>query len=305
MKYVEIGTGKQKASAVVFGCMRIHGLSIESVEELVETALEEGITTFDHADIYGQGQSESVFGQVLATKPELRNQMFLQSKCGIRDGFFDFSKEHILKSADDILRRLNTDHLDMLLLHRPDALMEPEVVAEAFDLLKRQGKVLNFGVSNMNPMQMELLARYVSEPLAVNQLQFSAAHTCMIDAGFNTNMMGDAGIVRDGSVLEYCRLKGIVVQSWSSLQYGFFEGTFIGNDRFHELNCVLEKIGAEQGVTAAAVAIAWILRHPAGMQAVAGTTKTVRLRQLARAAEVEMSREEWYEIYRAAGNQLP
>lgn len=305
MNYVEIGPGKQKASAVVLGCMRINQMSAGEAEALVEAALAEGITTFDHADIYGGGTSEEVFGQVLACKPGLRRQMFLQSKCGIRKGFFDFSREHILESVDGILKRLQTDYLDMLLLHRPDALMEPEEVAEAFDCLKSSGKVLDFGVSNMNPMQIMMIEKFTGMPIVANQLQFSAAHTTMLDAGFNVNMMADAGIVRDGGVLEYCRLKGMAVQAWSALQYGYFEGTFLGNEKYGELNRCLERIGEEQGVTGAAVAIAWILRYPASMQAVIGTTKAERVRQLAKAADVKLGREAWYEIYRAAGNQLP
>ncbi len=305
MKNVEIGTGKRKVSAVVLGCMRISGMSVPEVEELVETALSEGITAFDHADIYGGGKSEEVFGEVLAAKPGLRDRIFLQSKCGIRKGFFDFSKEHIMGSVEGSLKRLQTDHLDMLLLHRPDALMEMEEVAEAFDCLKSSGKVLEFGVSNMNPMQIELMEKGTGISLAANQLQFSAAHTPMLDGGFNVNMASDAGIMRDGSVLEYCRLKGMAVQAWSALQYGYFEGTFLGNELYGELNQVLERIGAKRGVTSAAVAIAWILRYPGSTQAVVGSTKKERVRELAKAGDVSLSREEWYEIYRAAGNQLP
>ncbi|MDD3252033.1 MAG: aldo/keto reductase [Lachnospiraceae bacterium] len=305
MNYIEFGTEKKKASSVVMGCMRIAGMETEQVAELVECALEEGINAFDHADIYGKGESELVFGRVLAQKPALRDQMFLQSKCGIRPGYFDFSKEHILQSVENSLSRLHTDHLDALLLHRPDALMEPEEVAEAFGQLKAQGKVLDFGVSNMNAMQMQLLQQAIKQPLAANQVQLSAAHTCMLDAGFNVNMNAEHGIMRDGGVLEYCRMNHIAVQAWSCLQYGFFEGTFLGSDRYPELNSVLERIGQEQGVDKSAVALAWILRYPAQMQTIAGTTKVVRLRQLAKAADVVLSRQEWYEIYRAAGNVLP
>lgn len=305
MRNVEIGTGKRKASSVVLGCMRISGMSAAEVGELVETALSEGITAFDHADIYGGGKSEEVFGEVLAAEPGLRDRIFLQSKCGIRNGFFDFSKEHILRSVEGSLKRLQTDHLDLLLLHRPDALMEMEEVAEAFDCLKSSGKVLEFGVSNMNPMQIELIEKGTGISLAVNQLQFSAAHTPMLDGGFNVNMAADAGIMRDGSVLEYCRLKGITVQAWSALQYGYFEGTFLGNEKYQELNQVLDRIGEERGVSSAAVAIAWILRYPGSTQAVVGSTKTTRVRELAKAGDVALSREEWYEIYRAAGNRLP
>lgn len=305
MKYLEIGPEKKRASSVMLGCMRISELSGAEVEKLVETALEAGIDSFDHADIYGGGKSEELFGKLLAEKPSLRDKIILQSKCGIRSGFFDFSKQHILDSVDGCLRRLHADRLDYLLLHRPDALMEPDEVAEAFAALKSSGKVTSFGVSNMNPFQMELLQKSLDFPLEINQLQLSAAYTVMIDEGFNVNMCCEGGVVRDGGILDYCRLHDITVQSWSSLQYGFFEGTFLGSDRYPELNVTLDRMAAERGVTNGAVAIAWILRHPAKMQAIVGSTSAQRVAQLAKAMEIQLSREEWYEIYRAAGNKLP
>lgn len=305
MKYIEFGTQKKKVSSVMVGCMRIGDMSETSLEQLIESAMEQGINAFDHADIYAGGESERIFGRFLEKKPSLREELFLQSKCGIRDGFFDFSKEYILQSVDGILARLKTDYLDSLLLHRPDALMEPEEVAEAFHKLKEQGKVRDFGVSNMNPMQMELLQKYIGQPLAANQLQFSAAHTCMLDAGFHVNMGDEAGIMRDGSVLEYCHLHDIAVQSWSSLQYGYFEGTFLGAEQYEELNRQLAAVGEELGVDKATVAIAWILRYPARMQAVIGSTKKERICQMAKAGDLALSREQWYAIYRAAGNILP
>lgn len=226
MKYINIGNGEIKASAIALGCMRIADKSVKEVAELINTALEEGINFFDHADIYGGGKSEEVFAEAIDMKPSIREKIIIQTKCGIRKGYYDFSKEHILKSVDGSLKRLKTDYIDVLLLHRPDTLMEPEEVAEAFSILHSSGKVRNFGVSNFNPMQIELLSKYLNQKLIINQLQFSIMHTGMIDSGFNVNMKVDQSIDRDGSVLEYCRLKNITIQAWSPFQYGFFEGTF-------------------------------------------------------------------------------
>ena len=231
--------------------------------------------------------------------------MILQSKCGIRDGFFDFSRDYILESVDGILARLDTDYLDVLLLHRPDALMEPYEVAEAFSRLEASGKVRHFGVSNMNPGQIELLKRSVEQPLIFNQLQLSIMRSGMIDAGLNVNMKVPASVDHDGSVLDYCRLNDITIQAWSPFQYGFFEGVFIGNEKFPELNTALDRIASRYSVSSSVIAIAWILRHPAGIQTIVGTTKASRLEDMARAGDIEISREEWYEIYRAAGNVLP
>ena len=308
MRYIEFGTQKAKVSEVVAGLMRIPDMTIPELETFVETCLEEGINAFDLANIYGGGKCEEILGDLLVKRPDLRDKMWIQSKCGIHpDGFtyFDFSKEHILESVDKILKRLKTDHLDSLLLHRPDALMEPEEVAEAFDILQASGKVLDFGVSNQNPIQMQLLAKCVKQPLAANQLQLSAAFTPSLNEGFNVNMEVDAGIVRGAGIFEYCHLNDIVIQAWSSLQYGYFQGVFFGVPKYEALNAVINRIAEEKGVTNTAVALAWILRYPAKMQAVIGTTKPERIRESARACDFTLTRKEWYEIYLAAGNKLP
>jgi len=305
MKYINIGNGEIKASAIALGCMRIADKSVKEVAELINTALEEGINFFDHADIYGGGKSEEVFAEAIDMKPSIREKIIIQTKCGIRKGYYDFSKEHILKSVDGSLKRLKTDYIDVLLLHRPDTLMEPEEVAEAFSILHSSGKVRNFGVSNFNPMQIELLSKYLNQKLIINQLQFSIMHTGMIDSGFNVNMKVDQSIDRDGSVLEYCRLKNITIQAWSPFQYGFFEGTFLGNEKFKELNDKIDEIAAKKGVPNIAIPIAWILRHPAKIQPIVGTTNPARLKDICKASEIELTREEWYELYRAAGNKLP
>ena len=305
MKTITLNNTNLSIPEIGMGCMRIVELeNADAVKSWIDTALENGINFFDHADIYGKGRCEELFGKVLT--PSLRERIILQSKCSIRPGIaFDFSKEHILNSVDGILKRLNTEYLDILLLHRPDALMEPEEVADAFRILKENGKVRHFGVSNQTPMQMELLSKYCDEPLLINQLQLSIAHCPMINSGINANMYNDSGINRDGGVLEYCRLKDITIQAWSPFQYGMFEGIFLGNEKFAELNKVIDNLAEKYNVTNSAIAVAWILRHPAGIQTIVGTTNKDRIAQISKASEIRLTREEWYALYMAAGNKLP
>ena len=305
MKSIKIANSNIVASEISLGCMRISDMTNPEIAALVNTALDEGINFFDHADIYGGGKSEEKFAEALDMNPNLRENMLLQTKCGIRRGAFDFSKEHILEAVDGSLKRLRTEYIDVLLLHRPDALVEPEEVAEAFTTLQNSGKVRNFGVSNQNPMQIELLKKFVKQPLIINQLQFSITNTGMIDAGLNVNMEIDASVVRDGSILDYCRLHDITIQPWSPFQYGFFEGVFLDNEKFPKLNQTINRIAAEKGVTNTAIAIAWILRHPARMQPIIGTTNPQRVKDACKASDVTLTRLEWYEIYLAAGNKLP
>nr|EHC6262791.1 aldo/keto reductase family oxidoreductase [Listeria monocytogenes serotype 1/2a] len=305
MKRITIGNSALTASEISLGCMRMADLSKEDANKVINTALENGIDFFDHADIYGGGKSEEVFADAIDMNATIREKMILQSKCGIRQGFFDFSKEHIITSVEGSLKRLKTDYLDTLLLHRPDTLFEPEEVAAAFTELEKSGKVRHFGVSNQNPGQIELLKKYVDQELIANQLQFSIMHTGMIDTGFNVNMTIDPSLDRDGGILEYSRLNNMTIQAWSPFQYGFFEGVFLDNDKFPELNKTIDKIAADKGVTNSAIAVAWIQRHPASFQTVVGTMNPGRIADIAKASDVTLSREEWYEIYRAAGNQLP
>jgi predicted oxidoreductase len=305
MNTIKIARCDLDASEIALGCMRIASLSNQDIATLIHTALDAGITFFDHADVYGGGKSEEKFAEALDMTPRLRDTMILQTKVGIRKGSFDFSKEHILEAVEGSLNRLRTDHLDVLLLHRPDALVEPEEVAEAFTILQDSGKVKYFGVSNQNPMQIELLTKFVKQPLIINQLQLSITNTGMIDAGINVNMKIDSSIVRDGSILDYCRLKEITIQPWSPFQYGFFEGVFLDNDKFPELNAQINTIAASRGVTNTAIAIAWLLRHPARMQPILGTTNPTRVKDASKASDVKLTRQEWYDIYLAAGNKLP
>ncbi len=305
MRKLDLGKSGLEGSVISLGCMRISSLSDQEVDELLAAAWDSGIDFYDHADIYGNGRSEEVFAGALSRTSIRREEILIQSKCGIRKGMFDFSRDHILAAVEGSLRRLQTDYLDVLLLHRPDTLVEPEEVADAFSQLYRAGKVRHFGVSNMNPGQIELLRRYVEQPLIANQLQLSLTNTGMIDAGLNVNMEIAPSIVRDGGILEYCRLHDITIQPWSPFQYGFFEGVFLGNDKFPELNRAIDAMAAAKGVTNSAIAVAWLLRHPAKMQPILGTTQPQRVREIAQAAQVEMTREEWYRLYLAAGNKLP
>jgi len=308
MRYITLGQGDKELSEIVLGMMRIEDKSVKEVEELVETALSVGINAFDLADIYGRGRCEELLGLVLKNRQDLREEMWIQSKCGIRIEeftYFDFSKDYIIKSVDGILQRLKIDHLDSLLLHRPDALMEADQVAEAFDFLYKQGKVRDFGVSNQNPMMMELLKKDVKQPLAVNQLQLSAAFTPGFESGFHVNMEDSQAAIRDGSIFEYCKLHDVVIQAWSVLQFGYFKGNFVGNEKFQALNQVLDRLAFKYGVTPSTIAISWILRYPAKIQAVVGTTNPKHLIEASQATNFNLTRKEWYEIYLAAGNDLP
>lgn len=305
MNKIKVANSDLTVSEISLGCMRLKSLGKSEIATLVHTAMEQGIDFFDHADIYGGGVCEAKFAEAVEMTPRVRETMLLQSKVGIRQGMYDFSKEHILEAVDGSLQRLRTEYLDVVLLHRPDALVEPEEVAEAFTILHDNGKVRNFGVSNQNPMQIELLKKAVKQPLIFNQLQLSIMHTGMIDAGINVDMKVDGSVDRDGSILDYCRLHDITIQPWSPFQYGFFDGVFLDNDNFPELNRKIDEIAAKYGVTNTAIAIAWILRHPARMQPILGTTNPQRVKDACKASDVKLTRAEWYEIYLAAGNKLP
>ena len=296
-------------SNVILGLMRITEISAEEVRTLVGTARDEGITFFDHADVYGDHDHdcEQRFGDALQLKASDREQMIIQSKVGLRDGFWDFSKEHILESVDASLRALRTDYLDVLLLHRPDTLMEPEEVADAFDALHSAGKVRHFGVSNQTPGQTELLRRTVRQPLLFNQVQLSITHANLITQGIAANMADlEQSVDRDNGILDYSRLNGIVLQAWSPFQKGFFDGVFLGDrENYAELNDVLDEVAAAHGVTPTGIAVAWITRHPAHFQVVLGTTNPQRVREAAAGSDVVLSREEWYRIFTAAGHTVP
>ena len=309
MKTLTLQHSTVEVPNIILGLMRIEPLSDPEIRALVGAAIETGITFFDHADIYGTGTHgcERRFGDAVALSAADRAAVTIQSKVGIRSGFWDYSREHILRSVDESLEALQTDYLDLLLLHRPDALVEPEEVAAAFDILHSAGKVRQFGVSNHTPGQIELLAASLNQPLVVNQVQLSITHAPLIAAGVSANMAGlDQSIDRDNGILDYCRLKGITIQAWSPFQKGFFDGVFLGDrENYAELNDVIDDLARGYGVPPAAIAVAWITRHPANMQVVLGTTNIDRMRDSAAGSDVPLTRPEWYRLFTAAGHVLP
>jgi predicted oxidoreductase len=309
MKTYTVPQSDLPVSSVVLGLMRIAALSDAEIDRLVRTALDAGITMFDHADVYGGSPHvcEGRFGAAVSLSAGERDRVFIQSKVGIRKGYFDFSEAHILESVDGSLAALRTDHLDVLLLHRPDTLVEPEEVAAAFDKLHAAGKVRRFGVSNQTPAQIELLQSAVRQPLLFNQVQLSITHANLIAQGIAANMGDlDQSIMRDGGLLDYSRLTGMMLQAWSPFQKRFFNGSFIGDRKdFPELNDLLDEQAKTYGVTPTGIATAWITRHPANIQVVLGTTRPERVREAAAGSSVPLSRPEWYALFRAAGHKLP
>lgn len=308
MKTINVVKGPQNVPAIIQGCMRMPALSVAEAAKVIRNAYDLGVTFFDHATCYGGGEAEQRFGDAFPQTGLKREDVFLQGKVGLcfERNEFDWTKENILESVDDSLRRLGTDYLDSVLLHRPDVIFEPEAVAEAFQKLADSGKVKYFGVSNLMPMQIELLKKYVRQPLVFNQVQLSLEQSQLIDqALYMNNKTTEFSINRDGSLLDYCRLNDITIQAWSPLQYGMFKGTFIDHPDFPELNKALGEIGEREGVSKTAVAIAWILRHPAKMQAIAGTMNPDHLRDICDASKVNLSHHDWYQLYLAAGKYLP
>lgn len=304
MKTIRLANMGDHVPAIIVGCMRLQELDEGQAERFVAEALEMGLNYFDHADIYGGGACEEPFAKAIHMTPSVREKIFIQDKCGIVPGKkYDLSKEHILKCVEESLQRLHTDYLDMLLLHRPDALMEPEEIAEAFDILEASGKVQNFGVSNMKPIQMELLKKNVRQPLEVNQLQLGIMNASMITNGMNVNTPVEQALDRDGDVLDYCRLHDITIQAWSPFQSA--HGVFLQNEKFPELNRKITEIAEKYQVSDTAVALAWMMRIPAKLQPVIGSMNIQRVRDCIQAVEIQLTRDEWYEIYLAAGYILP
>ena len=304
MKNIKIG-GIVDASAVSMGCMRLEGANKKDVPTIINTAIECGINHFDHADIYGGGESEIRFGEFMKANPSFRDNIVLQTKCGIRKGMYDFSKEHIINSVNGSLKRLGVDNIDILLLHRPDTLMEPEEVAEAFDELESSGKVKFFGVSNHNSAQIQLLKTAVKQPIVANQMQFSIMESGMVTSGLNVNMKNDESVMHDGALLEFSRINNITIQTWSPFQAGFFKGSFIDNKKYPTLNKKLKELAKKYNTTPTAIASAWILRHPANMQLVSGSMTPSRIKEICTGADIVFTREEWYSVYLAAGYTLP
>lgn len=308
MKYIRLGDTSLKIPAIAVGCMRFDSFTTEQMVHMIHASMEMGVNFYDHADIYGGGNSERVFGNALKSDHSIkREDIIIQSKSGIVPGsHYDNSKDYIIESVNASLKRLCTDYLDIYLIHRPDALARPEEIAEAFDSLHAAGKVRFFGVSNHKPSQIELLLKYVRQPILIDQLQFSIHASSMIASGMEVNMPTDGAVSRDGDILDWCRLKGVTIQTWSPFQTWDLTGSFIGNrERFPELNDLLDALAEKYNATPAAIAAAWILRHPADMQFLSGTTNESRLESIVKACDINLTREEWYRLYLSAGHILP
>jgi predicted oxidoreductase len=326
MKHIPIPRTDIEVSQIIYGCMQIGGswdeqpLSTETRKQavsIIRTALDEGINFFDHADIYCYGKSEQAFASIWESAPNLRGSIVLQSKCGIRFGGdpdegsphrFDFSYEHILRSVEGILERLKTDYLDILLLHRPDPLVEPEEVAKAFDELHQSGKVRYFGVSNHTPSQISLLKRFLNQPLVANQVELNVIHSHLLDAGVVFNQDKPSYPVRGEGAFEYCREHDISVQAWSPLALGAVTGKIIdpADDRLDSVARLVRALAEQKRVSPEAILIAWLLRIPGNIQPVIGTTNLERIRASCQGLSVMLSREEWYLLFTAGrGAPLP
>lgn len=311
MKYQEYAGLEAPVSNIILGLMRIADSSDSEIRDLYRAARESGINVIDHANIYGRDHlCEHRFAEAVPLSPAERSEIVIQTKAGIVTGenpHFDFSYEELVGEAEKSLRALDTDYIDVFLLHRPDTLVEPEEVARAFDHLESSGKVRAFGVSNQTPRQMELLRKYVRQPLHFNQVQLSMTHCPIIAEGVAMNMLSsEQSVVRDGGgLLDYARLTGTTLQAWSPFQKGFFDGVFLGDPEFPELNEALQRIAARYSVTDTAIAVGWITRHPANIQVVLGTTTPQRVRDSAAGSEIPLTRTEWYELFRLAGHIVP
>ncbi len=306
MNKIQLGTSNVMASQLALGMMRSSLKEASDMRLLLEKALELDMNFIDHADIYAwKNVAEELYGQVMAEAPHLRDKFLVQTKCGICSGYYDSSYQHIIESVNTSLERMHLETIDLLLLHRPDALLEPEEIAKAFDELERDGKVKYFGVCNMNPGQIKLIQKYISQPLIVNQMQMSIVHAPMIDSEIYVNMTDDHAVMRDGSLLDYTRTQGITVQAWSILQAGWKQGTFLENEAYPQLNQVLARLAEKYNVTKSAVALAWLLRHPARIQPISGTASPSHLEELTHAFDFTLTRPEWYELYLSAGRELP
>ena len=309
MKHINVLNGPQNASQIILGCMRMPSLSTDEAANIIRTAYDHGINFYDNATCYGEnGEAETRFGDAFPKTGIKREDVYIQSKCGLlfQKGEFNWTKANILSSVDDSLRRMKLDYLDALLLHRPDLLYDPEQIAEAFDELEKSGKVRFFGVSNVPTMMFEVLRKYIRQPLVFDQLQFSLEQSQLLDqALYVNNLTTDRSISRDNSTLDYCRLHDVTVQAWSPLQKGFFGGCFVDDPDLPELNRVLGELGEQYGVSKTAIAIAWILRHPAKIQAIAGTMNPDHLIDICDAAKIDLTHNEWYRLFLASGKHLP
>lgn len=290
---------------IALGCMRIANMSVSQLEELINVAIDNNIVLFDHADIYGNRKCEELFGEVIKRNPSLRKKMIIQSKCGIRNGFYDLSKDYIINQVKESIRLLNCEYLDILLLHRPDALVDYQEVNEAFNYLYENGLVKEFGVSNMNSYQIKLYQKFVNQPIKYNQIQLSLVHNDVIAQGMFVNMKDNEAIDRSGGIIEFCMLEDIKIQAWSSLMASWADGTFIDNEKYQKLNDKLLELANKYNVSKNAIAIAWILKHPSNITPIVGTTSITHLLEINKAKNINLTKKEWYELFLSSGHYLP
>lgn len=304
---MKLGNSNLEVPRIAIGCMRLKDKDVNDIASLISYGVEREYNFFDHADIYGGGKCESLFGEAFKKTGLKREDIILQTKCGIVPGkMYDFSKEHILESVEGSLRRLDTDYLDVLVLHRPDALMDAKEVADTLNELYESGKVHYFGVSNFKPSQIERLKKQMKQDILVDQLQLSLTEANMISSGLEVNMTSSGSFDHDGSILDYCMLNDITIQAWSPFQFGFFEGCFIGNrEKYSKLNETLDELSLKYGVSPYGIATAWLLRHPARIQMVSGSTNVNHLQLIFDGDKIQLSREDWYRLYLDAGHILP
>lgn len=310
MEYITIPHTDLKVSRLALGCMRLKEKNLAEAESLIKSALEAGINCFDHSDVYQKGECENLFGEILKRNPLLRKEMIIQTKCDIVPEYaggqrYDTSKEYILNCVENALKRLQCEYLDILLLHRPDALCDPQELAETFEKLHQTGLVRYFGVSNHSVSKMELLRKFTNQPLVINQVQLSIVHSYLFDSGFFVNMSNEEAVDRDNGMLDYCQLHDITLQAWCPLQASWADGTFLDNPKFPRLNRVLQRIANEYGTSKSAIAVAWLLRHPANIQPVIGTTSEQHLEELCKAVSIKLTRQQWYDLYMAEGKRVP
>ena len=310
MKYRQIPNTDLQVSTIALGCYRLYKKTQDEAQEIIQTAIDQGINFFDNADVYGAGKSEEYLGIFIKNHPELRKQMIIQTKCDITPGgcpgkTYDTSKEYIFQCVEKALKRLNTDYLDILLLHRPDAIMDPMEVAETFEELHQKGLVRYFGVSNHTSLQIEVLQKYLDLPIIVNQIELSLVHTCALDSRIFTNDFNEYAIVRDSQILDYCMLKDITIQAWSPMLASWTEGTFLDNERYPKLNKMLEDKAKKYNVKKNAIAIAWILRHPYHIQPIVGTMSPTHLKEICQATNIDLTRQDWYDLYLSEEKPLP
>ena len=308
---------------LIYGCMGLGGSWDNSppnaddfrlAEKAVEAALEAGITYFDHADIYTLGNAETVFGELLKNNSSLRTKIILQSKAGIclhegvlNSSIYDSSGTYLTQQVEAILKRLHTDYLDVFMLHRPDALMNPKEVGATFNALKKAGKVKRFGVSNMSVSQIQAIQKYCDEPLVANQIQLSLGHSLVLDSGVLVNTKNEIDFNGVEGLLEYGQANKLSIQAYGSLDGGRFTGnvSLITDDDKNTITLINE-LAEKYNTTSASISLAWLFKIPGTIQPIIGSTNSKRIAACKDATTIDLSRLDWYNLWiTARGEKLP